>query len=404
MRVLILTPWPFRIPRNGGQLRAAAVKRAYLAAGHHVQSAGLYNVPDFRPDEVAPEDIRVTPGVIRIMQSLTAETGRSEMAFWKAAGTASDSVASFAATIQTVQPDVLQFEEPALLPVVRSLRQQGYLNGITVVHSSYNFETLAWQHRGVLGFQVTEETLCDIAAFEQEIADTCDLVVTVSEGDAAEFRRLGAERVCVAANGVASLPSPNIRTIGAYLPASMPYAVFISSAHPPNAHGLVDMAAAASGHPIRDGEIFIGGRVAALVRAATNYSRARRVLNRSRFLGWVDDAMLSALYAGARVVILPKLYSGGSNLKTAEALVSGRSVVATRRAFEGFEAFTDLPGVIIEDDADAFWNAVNDLLANNMLPSLRTPDALRGLLWQECLKPMVRAVEDLVLQRTPSAC
>lgn len=396
MRVLILAPWTFRIPRNGGELRATAVVQAYRSAGHSAYSAGLIHSPDTPPIELWPDDIALTPGVIQLMQALSPGESRSDMTYWLKWSEATDSMSAFAEIVRRVRPDVLQFEEMALWPVVRRLREEGHLDGTPIVHSSYNFETAAWRHRSVVGAPVHAETMRDVAQFEQEIASHCDLIVTVSENDAEEFRKLGATRVCVAANGVASMTCGDAATIRPYLPANKAYALFVSSPHPPNANGLVDLAAGVTGHPMQHGEIIVCGRVGALIRAAKNFRGAGRVLDHARFLGWVDEPLLGPLYAGAATVILPKMYSGGSNLKTAEALVSGRPLVATRLAFEGFESFTDLPGIYIEDEPDAFWAAVNDRFADRSAAPVRSPEMMSGLLWRECLMPMVRAAEDLV--------
>ena len=373
--------------------------QAYREAGHQVDCAGFYDPAQVSPGEVSPGDVPLSPGVIEIMRRVAAGGDKSDMAFWSAVATASDSFANFVAVVRAAQPDVLQFEEPALWPVVRRLRAEHHLDNVAVIHSSYNFETVAWRHRSVPGVPVSGATLRDVAAMEQEIAWCCDLVITVSENDAGEFRKLGARQVCVAANGVSSLARPNPASINAYLPSGTPYALFVSSAHPPNAHGLVDMAAAASGHPVRNGEILICGRVGALVRAAANFQKAGRVLQRTRFLGWVNNNLLDALYAGARAVILPKTLSGGSNLKTAEALASGRPIVTTNLAFEGFEAFRGLPGVMIADEPHAFWGAVDNLLSADTPATRRSPEMMSGLLWCECLRPMVRAAEGLLLDR-----
>jgi glycosyltransferase involved in cell wall biosynthesis len=401
LRVLMLAPWPFRQPRHGGQLRGAAVLQAYQQAGHTVHSAGLYEHSQVGPGDAWPQDVPLMPGVVAILQALPA--GRSDMAHWAAVAAAPDSFAAFAAAVRTAQPDLLQFEEPFLWPVVRRLRAEGLLDRVAIVHSSYNFETVAWRHRSVPGARVSGETLRDITALEREIAASCDLVVAVSDSDAEEFRVIGAAHVCVAANGVASLSRADARAVGAYLPSGTPYALFVSSAHPPNAYGLVDLAAAATGHPIRHGEILIGGRVGSLVRGASNFRKAGRILERARFLGWVDDALLGALYAGARAVILPKTMGGGSNLKTAEALASGRPIVATTLAFEGFERFADLPGVTIADEPDRFWAAADGLLSGSGAAPSRPPEAMTGLLWRECLRPMVRAAEALVRETRGTA-
>ena len=95
------------------------------------------------------------------------------------------------------------------------------------------------------------------------------------------------------------------------------------------------------------------------------------------------------------MIILPKTLSGGSNLKTAEALASGRPIVATNRAFDGFEGFRDVPGVTIHDDPDLFWDTVDGFLTGGISSVPRAPEIMEGLLWTECLKPMVHALEAL---------
>jgi glycosyltransferase involved in cell wall biosynthesis len=397
LRILVLAPWPFREPRHGGQLRGAAVVQAYRDAGHRVYSAGLYDA-GVKPGDVWAWDLPLLPGAREITQAAVANGHTSEMIFWVAVANAADSFAAFKHTLLRARPHILQFEEPFLWPVVRRLRAEGLLDRVAVVHSSYNFETEAWQYRSVPGVTVNSDTLRDIAALEQDVARSCDLIITVSEIDAGQFRALGAKRVCVAANGVARLSRGDPSARNAYLPSDRSYVLFVSSAHPPNARGLVDWAAAARGHPLRHGEILICGQVGSLVRSASNFQTARRILDRSRFLGWVDKRILDTLYAGARAVILPKTLPGGSNLKTAEALASGRPVVATSRAFDGFESFRDLPGITIADDPDIFWTVVNDLLARPAADIARPLVEMENLLWRECLKPMVRAAEDAAFE------
>jgi glycosyltransferase involved in cell wall biosynthesis len=394
MRVLILAPWPLRIPRHAGQLRGAAVVQAYREAGHEVHTISFYDPCHTLGGEVWSHDFAPTQGVIELMQAPDAAV--SEMRVWRAMAAARDSFERIVATVRRLEPDLLQFEEPVFWPIVRRLQTEGHLDRVAVAHSSYNFETLAWSLRGVLGAPVSEETVRDLTIFESEIALHCDVVFAVSQDDADEFRKLGATNVCIAENGVSTLERGEAEALDSYLPSKLPYAMFVSSAHPPNARGFIQLAERAGGRPLRDGELLICGKVGPMIRAMPGLQRINSVLDRSRVLGWVDDKLLHALYAGSRVVILPKTHHGGSSLKTAEALASCRPVVATRRAFVGFERFRDLHGVIITDEVDIFWRRVNDYLAGPLLGEVRWPHGMEGLLWRECLKPMVRAGEDAV--------
>jgi glycosyltransferase involved in cell wall biosynthesis len=331
------------------------------------------------------------PGVISLMQ--TQDAARSEMAVWRALAAAPDSFDRMVATLRRLQPDLLQFEEPELWPIVQLLQAEGHLAGIAVAHSSCNFETLAWRLRGLLGAPVREETVRDIMTFEREIAMHCDVVFAVSRDDAQEFRKLGAKFVHVAENGVSSLERRVTRPLSAYLPSGLPYALFVSSAHPPNARGFIELAERAQGHPLLDGELLICGKVGPMIHATSDLLRTGRILDRSRILGWVDGRLLDALYEGSHVVILPKTHGSGSNLKIADTLASGRPVVATRNAFIGFERFMDLPGVVITYEPDFFWRRVSEYLAGSLVGESRSPETMSGLLWSKCLKPMVREGE-----------
>ena len=114
-------------------------------------------------------------------------------------------------------------------------------------------------------------------------------------------------------------------------------------------------------------------------------------------LGLVDPVVLEALLTRAAVILLPKTRGGGSNLKTSEALLARRPVVATRLAFAGFEAWRDLPGVTIADEPYVFWQLVARQLACPQILADRQDDDRRDeLLWPTCLAPMIAASENLV--------
>jgi hypothetical protein len=62
----------------------------------------------------------------------------------------------------------------------------------------------------------------------------------------------------------------------------------------------------------------------------------------ARVFNWdrVSEKTLSALIEEASCVLLPMTSGGGSNLKTAEAMLAGKRVVATPIALRGFDEFT----------------------------------------------------------------
>lgn len=389
--MLILGPWPTGKLLNGGQMRCAAIADAYRQDKHIVQVTGFYDPTNTPAGNIAADDIKLMPGVGDIMSQGAAQSR------WEAVAMAPDSIAAFRQKIKDFLPDVLQFEEPALWPVVRRLLQEGELDGVAVIHSSYNFETLAWQDLRTAGAEVDDAAIAYVASIEKEIAQECDLIAAVSEEDVQAFSRLGAASVVLAANGTEGVTgSPAVNVLRCYLANQAPYALFVSSAHPPNAYGMVALAAQCTSRPVRHGEIVVCGGVGGLMRQSPRFRQASAVLEGARYLGWVDTDLRNALYSEASVIVLPKVLGGGSNLKTAEALISGRPIVATALAFRGFEDCADWPGVHIEDDADQFWAVADDFLSGVRRAPIRSGDALNRLRWTECLKPLVAATERVV--------
>jgi glycosyltransferase involved in cell wall biosynthesis len=394
MRVLMLAPWPTVRFLHGGQLRASAIVRAYRARGHSVLCVGLYDANRTDPGSAEPQDYAVPPAIVSHVEP---DERNSELASWRALARMPHALAFYEEALRRERPDLLQFEEPYLWPLVQALRARGALDGVPVLHSSYNHETEAKHEIRASGMTVTDQTIRDVAALERDIAAGADAVVVVSDSDAAAYAALGARRVVVAHNGAEppdAAPDAD-EALAGYLQGE-PFALFVSSAHPPNAQGLTDTAESAD-VMLRHGSILICGGVAGLLRTMPAFAENQHLFRRARLLGLVDGGLLGAMYRQAAVIILPKTRGGGSNLKTAEALVSGRPIVATRRAFEGFEAYLDAPGVAVEDDATRFWRRVADLLAPDASPQpvLRSPASMRGLLWNACLDPMVDCAERL---------
>ena len=71
------------------------------------------------------------------------------------------------------------------------------------------------------------------------------------------------------------------------------------------------------------------------------------------FTGQVED--LSAVYANARLVLLPTISGHGLSIKSVEALSSGLPLIATPQAMRGMdESVMTLPGIEYAETAEAF--------------------------------------------------
>ena len=386
-RIVVLTPWLVHRFRHGGQLRAASIIAAYRARGHEVRCIGLYDPAHTPADEPGPDDLAVTAD---IGQYIAREDATTELGFWRALARAPATVGFGHSIVRDARPQVIQFEEPYLWPLARKLGEAAAL-----VHSSYNIESFAKRELQSSGLSITERTLADIFDLEGEIARKAHAVAVVSRQDADSFRARGARRVVVAPNGASAHPPDDEadRALASWLGCE-PFALFVSSAHPPNAQGLVDMLRALPAGALGHGRLLVAGGVADILRDRKEAANAGGLFARVTLLGQLDDALLGAVHRAAHCIMLPKTRGGGSNLKTAEALLSHRPIVATRRAFEGFESHETDDGVVIEDDPARFWRAVSDRLAG-ALTLHRSPKSVADLTWNRCLAPMVELVETL---------
>ncbi len=392
MRVLILGPWPVARPRHGGQIRAASIIEAYRARGHEVRFMGIYDPGNVPLSDTDPDDVAVDGDVGAYVAAATDPPGWS---FWAAFAEVPALFQRFEAVVRQFRPDIVQFEEPYLWLVVQKLRARGCIDRARIIHSSYNYETALRRDLMEIDGNVDEQVLARVAAQEEDIAREADLVVTVSDDDAECFRRIGANNVLVARNG-SRRPEATTEALAAldgYL-GTAPFVLFVSSAHTPNARGLLDMV---EGVSIRlPGPLVIAGSVSRLLAP----QRARhRLLRDARMVGVVEPSILDALVVRAGVIILPKTRGGGSNLKTSEALLARRPIVATDLAFVGFEDWRDLPGVHIANEPAAFWERVTQKLTQaESIGSSDGPDPRDALLWSSCLAPMTDAVEALALE------
>ena len=77
------------------------------------------------------------------------------------------------------------------------------------------------------------------------------------------------------------------------------------------------------------------------------------------FLGRVEDP--GAIYAGARLVLLPTIDGHGLSIKTVEAMASGLPLIATRLALRGMgDGALSLEGVVLADAPEDFARALDE--------------------------------------------
>jgi Glycosyl transferases group 1 len=298
---------------------------------------------------------------------------------------------------------VLLVEHPWLFGLARALRDHGHCPNAALVYSSHNIEwrlhEAQWRRQNAWS-AAAGRLVAAIRRAEATAAAAADLTLAVCEADAVELREHGAKQVLVLCNGVHAPPLQAVPAPSPEVLRGRPYVLFVASDFWPNVCGFdawmpTDFSAWPAGHVVA-----LAGRVGAALRRRGRFGAAfhqGRIVD----LGVLPRDRLAQAIAQAHALILPIGEGAGTNLKTAEALVSGRPVIATPMSLRGFEAHARHPCLQLADTPAAFEAAMQGALA------CRNPDLhdarAQLLLWRQTLSPLAPALNALQRGRPGTA-
>ncbi len=378
MKILSLGIYPISRPLHGGQRRVAAIARLARAAGHEFHHIPIYS-PLSYPDGDAAERQGALPD--DLTRALHAQAGREDLHFADILGADHPLVDTVADRMRAFGPDLVQFEHPWLYPLFRTaLRTDPVLSRARLVYSAHNVETALmeplWQPR-------TRE-------LEQELVRAADLVVAVSDADAEIFAAWRAPKqrpVLVAPNG-SWPPDPGQAPPGAP-PFAEEYALVVGSAHPPNAEGYWRAIGQIPGFLPPGTSLVVAGAMSRLIRDDARFHRFPMLTEALiRTLPEIDEDRLNALLFHAKAICLPIVSGGGTNLKTAEALLSLKPIVAMRPAMRGYRGADGLSGVFVADTPRRFRALLREVMTGKR-GSQRRPRDVARYGWPAQLAPLI---------------
>lgn len=389
MKYVSLGTFAIARPVHGGQLRANAVHRVLRELGWETRHIVVTPNGGARQEMEAGDLFIEMPR--RFRRKMAGRGWRSDVAtaeFITASRSHRREIARF---LDEFRPDVIALEQcwlwPALREYVGTCSPEARFS---VVYGSHNVEQeLLAQEATIPGGQTDLWSARRAAEIESDLAAKADLVVAVSEQDAAYFRKLNPS-VVVAANGIWPMGSPVGFERWAQRFAGLRTALFVASGHPPNANGFLELTAPDLGFLSPAERIVVVGGVAGQIERDPRFQRGAGVNNgRIELLGVQDAGTLSALIALADVVILPILEGGGTNIKTAEALYNRKQIVATPFAFRGYEHFRHWPSVQLADNAADFRRLLVEALRSERRdPGSADAAQLHRLVWTATLRDL----------------
>lgn len=369
---LFLTPFPLVKPRHGGQVRAASVMLAARMAGWEVECIGIYMSALFPPDERGPHDIVLSS------QGLTNRALRdiafADFHIGRAAAEDPAAIMTLRSLIDRLAPDLIEVEHPWSWPLLCKALPDG--RSPRIIYSSHNLE---WRARlPLLGLgmrNTTSDKMIEAARqLETDFARDADLVFSISDIEQVEIEQASGREV-VYLPAVANLApdgqsTQDKRFADEARRASCRYAALMGSAYWPNMEGFFEIFSEGLGFLALGEQIWAAGDIGQAIRDDPRFGTFRSVnAPRLRAIGYVADEQKASFFDAAGCVIVPVTIGAGAKLKTADAIASGRPVIATPHGLEGYgPVVADAldRGVFLAESSADFRRLVCEALRNGL--------------------------------------
>jgi len=372
IRVLQVSPYPIMAPRHGGQIRVSEIRKYLQRQGCDVLTLSVCEsvYSERNPDNDFAISLAHEPLPFDLPYGAEIQMARLAVSNEAIQKFLSEKIKSFA-------PDFIFFEQPWLWPGVEKVLSSPELRGISpkIIYSSQNVESHV-KAAILRDHQLDENKISrfieEVKNLELSLTRVAFGTICVTPSDAEYFSRNGAINVEICPNGVEvrALNSPELNEVNSFK-RGRTYAIFAASAHPPNAIGFWKMLGPCLASVPPSAMIVVVGSVGSILEAYAPPESALYATVNARVIqkiGQISDALLAALIWNSSGVLVPITSGGGSNLKTAEAIASGKPVVATQFACRGFEFASRLSEFHILDDQAEFSRAAFRL-ARGEIPS-----------------------------------
>ncbi len=396
MNILTLCTYPIKNPKHGGQLRVRNIVDTYCAEGHGVEVVGVLGSENYESEE----GFLPFPGGAELSSFIPNPFLMEDYAIGQLCATDDTFFRRLSGLIK-VSPDIIHVEHPWLFAFALRCRDK-YFPSAKLVYSSHNVEWMLKKEilKSYQGENFAQAGSALIEAVELNAVRGADAIVCVSEGDVNWTRAQTTAPIVLAPNGVKPWQLSEVGCKEAEaITTGFSYALYCASAHPPNMTGFFNMFGGGFGSLKPDQKLVVAGGAGFAIAGDVRVHRSPKLAEKVIVAGLVSQPCLEGLLEGAHCVVLPLTQGGGTNLKTAEALWSGKHVIATTVAMRGFERFIGAHGVFLADDPITFKRTLRH--AMGLPPLLLSPEdveARRSVLWESCLKQLPGLLASLVVE------
>lgn len=385
MKLLSISPFPWEPAFHGGQIRVQNIIETYRNFGINVRSIGITPSSNYN-DQVG--FVKFSDKFYEVTKDHPWEMGDFYLgeAFFRE----DDYFKTLFSQVKE-DPEIVQVEHPWLFRAAKRYCQS-CKSTPKIIYSSHNVEYELKKDILLLNNNLSsneiEEEVKKIRSLEEEAIYTSDFVIAVTERDQAWISSINPNsKVLLCPNGVRDFKNFYLQKNNNFFEGR--YGIYCASGHPPNVDGLYQMFKKGLVGIRPEEKLIIVGGICESLMHDSRFDSIPNFRKRTILLGNVSEEALNELIVNAHAVILPLVIGGGSNLKTAEALVSGKWVVATECALRGMEKFRNSSGVLVATDGASFCR--NLRFAMNSAPLRLKPEEIinrSSLTWKNTLKEL----------------
>lgn len=399
-KILVIASYPITKPLHGGQKRAKAIVEFYKSIYRDVKFISIYHEASY-PDH-SPGDIPL--GQKEYLRAIDEAPHMIELKVGESIDKDAHVRSFFAKALRQYNPDIISIEQPYLYAGLSTLLKELSM-WPKIVYSSQNIEykmkETIYGNQNISGIRDVIDATKEL---EEKFSREADLVIAVSKEDAEWHRLAGAKSVVVAPNGIekAAASKNSIKYWSDFKKQNKCDKIisFVGSGHPPNYTGFIDMLGADSGFLPKGTKIIMAGGVSEYFKITYKYGK--NIKKHQNFwkniipVGFLEEDILAGLVSSSDLIVLPITSGGGSNLKTAEAILSGKKIVSTDYALRGFEEYLSLPNIYIANDKDAFTATIIKALKSEYIDRSKEEITLANqVTWDTCLKPISPAIKTI---------
>lgn len=399
MNILFLCTYPITEPKHGGQIRVRHLISEYQNKGHVVEIIGVLGSGSY-PAEAG---FLPFPGNDVLETVYDKPFLMEDFAIGELFARDDFYYTQLVALIKQ-KPDVIHIEQPWLFRFIKRVVADNKWD-TALIYGSQNIEYELKEKilRNYISAQLAKNAADLIKQVELEAISSADGIIAVSAEERKTLELLAKKPVLLAPNGVAAWTvGSDDYALSVSISRGQQYALYCASGHPPNITGFFNIFGGGFGSLKPSQKLIVAGGAGGAIANDPRVHQSAKLSEKIVLAGMVAQDLLESLLNHASCIVLPITEGGGTNLKTAEALWSGKYVLATSVAMRGFEQFIGAQGVFVEDSSVQFKRRLREIM--EMPPLLLSEEDVNqrsAVLWGSCLSELDNYTKKIVENKVP---